>query len=738
MKVLFRNALRLAGRMKSRVTDELAAFSRRFGPRLESAVRLSRADFLGLFDIATVKEALAADGEDRAERELLAHYGRRVRESWLSAPPELTDLRIRLDEIPRDELLRAAENVLDHQVTPAEKQPRLTDRGVIDWTHNPTSDREWLLKINRHAWWVVLGVAYRETGDDRYAARFVQQLLDWIDHNPPCPCKDERSPAWRLMEVGLRMRVSWIPSFGLFFDAPSFTDAAKLKMLRSFCDHGRFLFRFKTDRNHLLRESNGLAYLAANLHEFGEAREWLDCALARIEGEVCEQVNEDGAHIEMSTGYQWLVIDEFEKTVELLRAHDLRLPHEDLNQWLERMYDVLARVLLPVGVVPQINDGFLLWPHTRIATAGRRFARPDLVFVGTDGAEGECPTETSCRIRDAGLHVMRSDWTPEARYLLFDDGPHGGHHGHEDKLSVLELCAYGERFLADPGSFTYDKKNPFRSYFASSAGHNTVLVDGKSQVRIWNRAYLAPRVARGGDSTWVCRETFDYAGGRYDEGYGEYAHPQPPDAVVTDDVVHERRVLFVKPDYWIIVDRLETTNTHRYDWPFHAPKVLNVDQREDGRTTLGANDAPRLLIQPAATDGISARTYCGSEDPIQGWYSSDHRAKEPATTVVYSRSVTGPCHAAFLLYPARASASLDGVQFEALAASGAAQALVVTHDGGERDYVLIADTAQERTLGPHQVTGAVAVVRTDVEGRVLTRDEWGPEPYSRPSSLGES
>ena len=725
MGSFFQRSRRRLGRIKRRVAGSLARLSERRGDRFESVLRQPRADFLALFDLPAVAAALSAGEEGKAESELLAHYAGRVKKGWLSAPAELTDLRIRLDEISRDELLRVADGVLAHHVTPAATQPRLTARGVIDWTHNPTSDREWLLKINRHAWWVVLGTAYRETGDERYAARFVEQLLDWIEHNPPSPRKDEKSPTWRLMEVGLRMRVSWLPSFGLFFEAPSFTNEAKLQMLRSFNDHGRFLCSFKTDRNHLLRESNGLAYLAANFSEFREAGAWLERALDRIEREVCEQVNEDGTHIEMSTGYQWLVIDEFEKTADLLRAHGLRLAHEDLDRWLEKMYDVLARVLLPDGTMPQINDGFVLWPHTRIADAGRRLSRADLVFVGTDGTDGEPPTETSCLIRDAGLHVMRSDWTSEARYLLFDSGPHGGYHGHEDKLSIVELYAFGERFLADPGSYTYDYKNPFRSYFAGSSGHNTVTVDGESQVRIWNRAYLQPAVAKGGDSTWVCCDGFDFAAGRYDEGYGAYSHPRAVDAVLNEDVIHERRVLFIKPDYWIVVDHLEASKTHTYQWPFHAPRAFDADLGESGRVTLGRDDGgPRLLIQPAEPNAWTVRTFCGSEDPIQGWYSPDHRAKEPATAVVYSLTAMGPCDAAFLLCPAREAEALVGVRFERLEVGGAAAAFVVTHGDGATDHLLVAATPAERELGPHRVTGAVAVVRADPADRVLTHEEW--------------
>ena len=85
-------------------------------------------------------------------------------------------------------------------------------------------------------------------------------------------------------------------------------------------------------------------------------------------------------------------------------------------------------------------------------------------------------------IPQAGRHVMRSDWTPEAKYLIADTGPYGGPHGHEDLLS-FELFAYGAAFIVDPGSYTYNRTDPYRDYFVSSHGHNTVIVDGGSQVR---------------------------------------------------------------------------------------------------------------------------------------------------------------------------------------------------------------------------------------------------------------
>jgi len=83
----------------------------------------------------------------------------------------------------------------------------------------------------------LLGAAYQVCRDERYASAFVAQMLAWVNRNPPLPKRDETSPSWRLMEVGMRLRASWIPAFALFYNSPSFHDEAKLTMLRAIYDH---------------------------------------------------------------------------------------------------------------------------------------------------------------------------------------------------------------------------------------------------------------------------------------------------------------------------------------------------------------------------------------------------------------------------------------------------------------------------------------------------------------------
>ncbi|MBC7289272.1 MAG: heparinase II/III family protein, partial [Armatimonadetes bacterium] len=64
-------------------------------------------------------------------------------------------------------------------------------------------------------------------------------------------------------------------------------------------------------------------------------------------------------------------------------------------------------------------------------------------------------------------------------YLVVDFGPHGGGHGHPDKLNIV-WWAYRTLMAPDPGSIAYG--NPMHGgYYRQTLAHNTVVVDGQSQ-----------------------------------------------------------------------------------------------------------------------------------------------------------------------------------------------------------------------------------------------------------------
>jgi len=463
-------------------------YQEHFGPGIESVQNLSDEDFLSRFMSV---DQLSRAGDAKIKGSVLDHFARRIAIEWPQVPNVLTDLRIDLSAVSKTEIIDRADRALSGDIHPSGVRPHLDETGQIDWAVNPSGSREWLLMMHRHAWWSLWAAAYQRTADEKYAEAFVVQLEDWIDRHPLPRQKSEHAEPWRLMEAGLRMRVTWIPVFGVFFESPHFDDAIKLKMLRTFCDHGRFLNQFHTNRNHLVRESNGLVALGFSFPEFNDSASWIETGLRRLDDELRAQVNEDGSHIEMSVGYQWLTIDEFEVSRSLLSRHERKLPVSDLDGSLKRLYEFLAGVIRPDSTFPQLNDGFILWGADRLRDAARDAGWSEIEFMASCGTAGTRPDYRSRSFPNAGLHIMRSGWDADANYLAFDTCPYGGPHGHEDKLS-FELSAHGVPFIVDPGSYTYEKSDPYRNYFVGSAGHNTVQVDQLSQIRRWDKNHMTP------------------------------------------------------------------------------------------------------------------------------------------------------------------------------------------------------------------------------------------------------
>lgn len=692
-------------------------------PQLISAHSLSKEKFLNLFDIKNVKELNRTGNLAAAETALIDYYYDRRVPIWPEPTGIITDLRLNLEKITEEELIQKAESILEHRFLPDKNKPVLTDAGDILWNRSPISSPEWLWRLHRHQWWPVLGLAYRQTGDERYARAFVDQMLSWIKNNPMLSQKNEKSFAWRLMECGMRMHVSWIPSFGLFFTSPVFDQAAKITMLRSIYDHAQFLSYFKTRQNHLLRECNGLAAVSVYFPEFKQSKRWLQIALTRLNAELKKQINPDGFHFELSTGYQWVVIDEFEKTQELLNINNLSLSTENLRTRLEKMYNVLAYMVRPDGTFPEVNDGFIRWSSDRLAKTGKRFNRDDFAYIGTNGKQGAFPQNTSIAFENAGYYVMRSDWSQNAKYLLFDSGPCNGYHAHEDKLSI-EVFAFGTPFIVDSGSYTYENTDPFRAYFVGSQSHNTLMVDGCSQIRRWRRDGLKAKKSSRNHAIWIHKPNFDYAAGIYEDGYGQFALEKPKHAGIIADVTHTRHILFVKPDYWLVVDELQATSLHNYQLLFHGHPESEVwIEAEKTAIIKSRRNNSCLYLIPAETENIQVELKTGCETPIQGWYSVDHHFKRPSTAVIYEIKNTRSTIMTTLIYPHQASPSKEPNKIEPIKVTdrkGIAYK-VATERG--TDYLMISNRKGLKKFGNYQSFKTVAGFRLDKKGKMRSRFE---------------
>src|SRR5687767_3176961 len=104
---------------------------------------------------------------------------------------------------------------------------------------------------------------------------------------------------------------------------------------------------------------------------------------------------------------------------------------------------------------------------------------PDALTVGAPAsiAPSTAPSAPAVLQVPSGYAVFRRP-EPDV-WLLFKFGPHGGGHGHPDKLA-LDYHAFGQRLSADLGTPGYGIPLN-RTWYRHTLAHNTVLLDGESQ-----------------------------------------------------------------------------------------------------------------------------------------------------------------------------------------------------------------------------------------------------------------
>jgi len=454
----------------------------------------------------------------------------------------------------------------------------------------------------------------------------------------PADSGNSARSAWRTIETGIRAAQVWPELWYRFLLSPAMTDDALLVFLRAYADHARHLMAFHTTGNWLAMEGNGLFHVGVLFPEFKDAKAWRDTAAGWIYAELNNQVYPDGVQIELSSGYHHVSQSNFLALYRIARLNEMPLPGDYLAR-LEKMYDFDVYGAMPDRRLPGVQDGSYYDVHRTLTEAAELFpARQDFRWYATDGAQGQPPHETSHAFPYAGYYVMRSGWDSEARWLLFDGGPFGYGHQHEDKLEII-VSAYGKNFLVDPGNFTYERSK-WRSYFIDSPSHNVVLVDGEPQRRRGHprETYVVKEPLA---HVWSSDAKSDYVEATFDEDFG---------GAVKRSVSHTRSVLFVKPDFWVVLDTLTAKDAgeHTYDALFH----FDAKVKAEGLRLVTQNAGEANLTVAARPDpGLSLKIVEGQEDPVQGWLPGGLSSVRPAPVGIYAtRGRT--THILYVLAPA--------------------------------------------------------------------------------------
>ncbi len=159
---------------------------------------------------------------------------------------------------------------------------------------------------------------------------------------------------------------------------------------------------------------------------------------------------------------------------------------------------------------------------------------------------------------DKGGAILRSGWSDDALVLNFTAGPFFNHN-HLDQGSFW-LAAFGDILLSEAGITEYYSDDFYRPYFTQSIGHNVLLVDGDpaSQEVADQRSSVAAL------NRWP-RITTALLAPVHDQVRADLK------AVYPALTAFERTIMFVKPGYLVLFDRVQSDAPHRYSELFHAP-----------------------------------------------------------------------------------------------------------------------------------------------------------------------
>jgi uncharacterized heparinase superfamily protein len=602
----------------------------------------------------------------------------------VGAPARPRDVFCVIEHLHRS--IRTAEEICAGRYT---HQGRTMELGEVpDWIGaNLPDDKEWGLEWRKFYFGLHLSWAFRETGDRRFLNAWERAVCSFIRQVPV-----GSDPS----DVAARRIQNWIYAWNGFANASSYAGLGERVADEVVASLGQQIEHLRDhltpERNHRTLELYALFIAALALPLLDPGGQLLDFSVTELHRNLLTDMRADGTHRESSTHYHMVVLRSFVGLRENARRFNLRLP-EDYDRHLARACDFAMHCHRPDGEIPALSDSDTGSYLDLLGLAGALLGREDFVYVARRGARGRPPATRHASFPAGGYFVQRSGWgnnaTPfdEERFLIFDCGPLGdGGHGHYDLLNI-EVAAGGGPLVIDPGRFTYlDAPRPWRRRFKGTAAHNTVSVDDLDQTP-YSRGKPKGPVAHG-----------DFLGRLNSTGldvlWGRVKSP-------CYDAVHERRILFVGDEYWIIEDRLRAATQHDYTLRFHLAEAARNHTQTDLRARFTAVRAPGLAL--ILMDGVVHLE--------AGWVAPYYGIRRPAPIVVARQSRVTHADFVSLVVPVR-----SGVRTPTVRVDRAVGAVPVTYvevcgvgpDARSVDWVAWSTSGADVFLEPLETVGAAA------------------------------
>ncbi|MEZ8219010.1 Alginate lyase [Candidatus Fervidibacteria bacterium JGI MDM2 SSWTFF-3-K9] len=355
-----------------------------------------------------------------------------------------------------------------------------------------------------------LGIVYQVTGDRRYAEKAKAILLAYADRYLSYPLHDIRGkPSVGGGRVGPQTldESTWLIPMAQGVDLiwEMLTESERQTLAQKlFLPAAREVIQPHKMGVHNIQcwKNSAVGLVGFLLGDEELIREAIENPERGYWTQMRKGVSEDGVWWEGAWGYHFYTLSALWHLTEAARNCGINLYGDELK----RMFDAPFKFMMPNWRLPAFNDstevallteiGFARFGITQpiYELAYARYREPLYAALLSRGERrsdfalwfgvGELPQPQPIRWRSAnypasGYAILARGEGEQATWLCLKYGPHGGGHGHPDKLNFV-LYARGQVLALDPGMARYGV--PIHGgWYRTTLAHNTLVVDETNQ-----------------------------------------------------------------------------------------------------------------------------------------------------------------------------------------------------------------------------------------------------------------
>jgi hypothetical protein len=566
-----------------------------------------------------------------------------------------------------------------------------------------------------------LGLAYAFTGEAAYAEKAREILLAYGEKYRSFPLHNARGhesrSAGRLYAQTLDeavdiIGVAW--GYDLLLPSGVFSETD-----REVVEEGYLRAVAETIRRNDAGISNWQSWHNAGLAAIGFCLRDSDLASLAIDGrhglrfQLENSILPDGFWYEGTAAYHFYALDALRWTVEA--AYHSGIDFYDSPAY-KSLYDAPLLYVFPDLTFPAVNDSdvfSLTGRHPLYDLAYARFGDENYLTIAQHGARNSLeaflwgvdklpgapplalPSHT---FEGLGSTILRAGQGEEQTYAHLDWGPHGGGHGHPDKLTLI-LYAMGRELAPDPGRLAYGASLQ-GSWYKQTVSHNTVVVDERSQRPTTGRLLLF-----------------------HD---GEIARIARADCDTAYDGVMLRRTVVLADDYLLDIYDYEAEEEHAADYVYHnvgehAPLLEAVPL--DGPLGEGWGYQHITGVSMAEPDGAwetefvvpdtgRVRLTMLGEPGTEVFFGTGMtgRGTEPCPAIVARRQTAGTSWVSAIEWRAAdAPFAITGIEAIPVEAAGGARAWRIDRTDGHDVMILAPGITGTKTAGELSTEGQLAL-----------------------------